>query len=165
MLRRALLSSALLICGAFGFAEAAKADTIQVPFSATVDGVCELANVTAGTLEINAAKDKLETDTPGSVDYRCISTTGRIYAFTPVQTSGPSDLSANREVRVSIPGASFGRVHTTASNSSTTTSAAAVADDEEFSTAKITMSSLRLNGRTFQAGTYSYSVAVTVTPN
>lgn len=167
MFCRSLLISTLLVGSALGFAEAAKADTVQVPFSATVDGVCELTNVQPGTLAINASKNKLETDTPGSVDFRCISTTGILTAYTPIQTAGPSDLDAQREVTISTPGLSRNQNYTVNPGNPSASSGTAsipVTDDGEFETATISMGSLRLNGRTFQAGTYSYNVAVTVVP-
>ncbi|RUT06033.1 hypothetical protein DSM106972_032390 [Dulcicalothrix desertica PCC 7102] len=164
MLRRVLFVSTLMLAGAFGFVNSAKADTTEkVIFTGGVTASCDVevpttaTNTTTGTLIANAAKSELTTSTPAYVNVKCAG--GSLSISDPLKTAGATDTTAKAVLTI---------------NSKTVASPAAPAGDgpkslpltaADTGDASINMTATVAAPATELApDTYTYEVTVTATP-
>lgn len=99
MIRRSLLTAALVLAGSVAMAPKTMAESIDVPFSATVGGACTFGPVTPGVLALGDgpvpnSTDILSANSPnggimGKVSVTC-NQPARLTVSEPVQTAGPT---------------------------------------------------------------------------
>jgi hypothetical protein len=131
MIRRTLLASALVIVGTVAAAPRTMAQTapnslmpqsLDVPFSGQVTGVCNVGEITPGLLMPNTATNPMilsagstvspVVGTPGKVLVTCNSP-ARIAISKPVQTGGPAFSAMKSDATVKAPsGAMTGAMST-----------------------------------------------------
>jgi hypothetical protein len=97
MIRRSLLTAALIFAGSVAVAPKVNAQSIDVPFTGSVGGACNVGQVTPGVLGTysynleenpNAFSTYSSGGTPGQVSVSC-NQDAEVSVSAPVQTGGP----------------------------------------------------------------------------
>lgn len=91
MIRRSLLTAALIIAGSAALAPKAMGQSVNVPFSGSVGGACTVGSITPGYLTPNSETSPtyLYTSTVAQFSVGC-NQQAYVTTSTPVMTSGPS---------------------------------------------------------------------------
>jgi hypothetical protein len=158
VLRRFLLTSALMLVGTVGFASSAKAVDQPVMFKGTVSATCNLTLPTKGNftggLVLNATKDKLSTTGGMSASVGVDCTDGILKVSQPTLTAYPTGFTGTP--------ANTATVLTKSGQSVDNTNAGYKLVAGDVGDATVMMDST-LTGSTFPAGNYEYTVTVTAT--
>jgi len=95
MVRRSLLTAALVFVGSLALAPKTMAQTVDVPFTGNISGACSFGQVTPGSLGVNQPTNPtaLAGGFPGGVFGRVsviCNTPASVVTSPPVQTAGPA---------------------------------------------------------------------------
>lgn len=166
MLRRSLFVSALMLAGVVGFASSAKAapgpDTETVTMTGSVDNSCTVDNPVNGTLTPNTGKDILDsaTGTAGKVDITCTGAAS-LEVTSVNKTSGVSNTDTVATLTTSLGDAVLDSVNS-ANNKKINVTGTGLPKE----TASLNLkASNPTAGTALTAGTYTYDVLITATPN
>ncbi len=168
MLRRSLFACALMLASVVGFASNGKAvaapvpDTETVTMTGSVDNSCTVDNPVNGTLTPNTAKDILDsaTGTAGKVDITCTGAAS-LEITSVTQTTGTTNTDEVATLTTTKGLAMFNSADTT-KNKKITLDGSGLA--KETATVDL-IASNPAAGTALTAGTYTYNVLVTATPN
>ena len=156
MIRRSLLTAALIVAGSVIAAPKTMAQSVDVPFTGTVGGVCNINNVTGGTLvpnqEVNPTA--LYTQTTGNVNLSC-NQTALVSITQPMQTGGPAFT----------PVYGYGYAYGYYGGSYTITDGTTVTHSIPSGTTDLSVQAYLDKGSPLTPGNYSYVTTLTVTPN
>ncbi|MGD1910458.1 MAG: hypothetical protein ACFB2X_06290 [Rivularia sp. (in: cyanobacteria)] len=157
MIRRLLMTCAIVILGQAGMVSKANAQSIDVPFSGTVGGNCTFSDVTPGKLVVNRGTNAttLAAGYTGGVMGKVSVTCNRSSSITvskPVQTSGPSFTPIMADGYVDSP---VGRTSSTSSPLRISSIGRAIPLEVDMKVDK---------GSTLAPGTYGFKTTLTVTP-
>ena len=158
MIRRLLMTCALVVMGAAAMAPKANAQSIDVPFSGTVGGNCTFSDVTPGKLGVNSSTRATtlaagyRDGVMGKVSVTC-NRSSSLRVSKPVQTSGPSFTPTRADGYVDSP------VGSTTSSSS---SGLRISSIGRAIPLEVDMKGDK--GATLAPGTYGFKTTLTVTP-
>lgn len=174
MIRRTLLASALVIVGTVAAAPQTMAQTappnsmmpqsLDVPFSGQVTGVCNVGEITPGVLMPNTPTNPMilaagstitspNAGTPGKVVVTCNSP-ARVAISKPVQTGGPAFSAMKSDATVRLPGGMM--------TGSTSTMPLSLSPSPNPIPLEVGM--FVDKGSPLAPGNYNYKVTLTITP-
>lgn len=157
MIRRSLLTAALIFVGSVAVAPKTMAQTVDVPFTGNVGGACTFGQITPGTLGVNQPTNptSLAGGFPGGafgqVSVTCNAPANLMVAM-PVQTGGPTFTPIFSDAFVNSPlgsrNANGGSLSLPPNGGSTPLTVDMIVD----------------KGSPLVPGTYNYKVTLTITP-
>jgi hypothetical protein len=157
MIRRSLLTAALICVSSVALAPKTMAQTVDVPFTGTVGGACTFSQVTPGSLGVNqqtnptALAGGFSGGAFGKVSVMC-NAPSLLTVSKPVQTGGPiftpmfSDAMVNSQ---------FGSTYANGGSALSLQTGSPMMLDVDMIADK---------GSTLTPGTYNYKVTLTITP-
>ncbi|MBD2676867.1 MULTISPECIES: hypothetical protein [Nostoc] len=157
MIRRSLLTAALIIVGSAALAPKTLAQTADVPFTGNVSGVCNFDQITPGKLGLNQVTNPtaLAGGFPGGAFGKVFVSCNqgaRVSISKPQQTGGPSFTPS---YSVGIINSPFGSTDSQSSNSVLLPSGSGLPLDIDMIVDK---------GSTLVPGNYSYVTTLTIVP-
>lgn len=162
MIRRLLMTCALVVMGAAAMAPKANAQSIDVPFTGTVGGACTFSALTPGKLGVNSSTratsmhSSYSGGAEGKVNISC-NRASSVKVSKPMQTAGPRFTPQSYFAQVLDPNGRTTYVTQSSSNAplSITTSSNPIPLRVRMSVSK---------GSTLAPGTYGFKTTLTVTP-
>jgi hypothetical protein len=157
MIRRSLLTAALILVGSVALAPKTMAQTVDIPFTGTVGGACNFDQVTPGSLGMNQPSNPtgLAGGFPGGafgkVSVTC-NAPSQLTVSKPMQTGGPTFTPMFSDAFVN---SSVGSTNTTGTSPLMLPVGSPTMLDVDMFVDK---------GSPLTPGTYDYKVTLTVTP-
>jgi hypothetical protein len=158
MIRRSLLTAALICVSSVALAPKTMAQTVDVPFTGTIGGACTFGQVTPGSLGVNQVTNPtaLAGGFPGGafgkVSVSC-NTSANVVTSSPMQTGGPALTPMNTP---------FSAVRLGSSGSWATNGSPLMLPSGSSIPLEVDMYIDK--GSTLTPGTYNYKVTLTITP-
>ncbi|MDM9381422.1 hypothetical protein QUB80_11990 [Chlorogloeopsis sp. ULAP01] len=157
MIRRSLLTAALILVGSVALAPKTMAQTVDVPFTGTVGGACNFDQVTPGSLGMNQ---------PSNPTALAGGFTGGAFGQVSVTCNAPSQLTVSQPVQTGGPTFTpmFADAFVNSSSGSTFANGGSPMMLPVGSPTMLNVDMYVDKGSPLTPGTYDYKVTLTVTP-